>query len=160
MLLSGWLRVNAHPISKTCTRAEEVQEMRGEAARARGLGSFLQRPARRMSRLPAGGGVGLACSEPDGIRLAHQYRDNPRACVQRRKIDMDRRFFGVVLLVAGILALVYRGFTYTRETSQTEIGPVEIQVHDREWVNIPLWAGIATVVVGASLLLPLPQKSR
>lgn len=59
---------------------------------------------------------------------------------------------GLILLVLGILALVYGGFSYTREKADAKIGPVEIQVSEKERVNVPLWAGIAAVAVGGALL--------
>ena len=59
---------------------------------------------------------------------------------------------GLVLLVLGILALVYGGFSYTREKGDAKIGPIEIQVTEKERVNVPLWAGIGAVAVGGALL--------
>ena len=63
------------------------------------------------------------------------------------------RLVGVILLVAGLLALAYGGFSYTREKGDVKLGPVEIQVTEKERVNIPLWAGIAAAVVGGILLV-------
>ena len=65
------------------------------------------------------------------------------------------KVIGVVLIVAGVLALVYRGFTYTKETHTAKIPIVnaEIKVEDKERVTIPTWAGVAAVVVGGALLL-------
>ena len=62
-----------------------------------------------------------------------------------------------VLLVAGIAGLAYGGFTYTRETHSVHMGPIELNVKDKEHVNIPIWAGVAAVVIGAGLLL-VPVK--
>jgi hypothetical protein len=59
----------------------------------------------------------------------------------------------IVLLVGGILALLYGGFTYTRTTHDAKIGPLEFSVKDKERVNVPMWAGIAAVVAGGALLL-------
>jgi hypothetical protein len=59
---------------------------------------------------------------------------------------------GLVLLVLGILALVYGGFSYTREKGDAKIGPIEIQVTEKERINVPLWAGIGAVAVGGALL--------
>jgi len=73
---------------------------------------------------------------------------------------MDRKLIGILLLVVGVLALAYGGFTYTRETHEAEIGPVEVEVHDRERVNIPVWAGAAFVIGGAFLLIAQPQVKR
>jgi hypothetical protein len=62
------------------------------------------------------------------------------------------RMAGVVLLVLGILALVYGGFSYSREKGDAKIGPVEIEVTEKERVNVPVWAGIGAIVVGGLLL--------
>jgi len=63
------------------------------------------------------------------------------------------KMLGVILLVAGILALVYRGFTYTKETHKGDIGPIEFNVKEKEHVTIPIWAGVAAAVAGGALLL-------
>ena len=63
------------------------------------------------------------------------------------------RVMGIVLIVAGILALVYGGFTYTKETHDVKIGPIEMSVKDKETVNIPVWAGVGAIVVGGALLI-------
>ena len=62
------------------------------------------------------------------------------------------------LIVAGLLGLVYGGFSYTKETHETKIGPLELAVKDKERVNIPVWAGVAAVVAGG-LMLVVPRKS-
>lgn len=63
------------------------------------------------------------------------------------------RVLGIVLLVAGLLAVAYGGFSYTKDETAAKIGPVEIQVQEKERVNIPLWAGIGVAVAGAVLLI-------
>jgi hypothetical protein len=63
----------------------------------------------------------------------------------------------IVLLVAGALALAYGGFTYTKRTDKADIGPLTLSVKDKEHVNIPVWAGIAAVVIGVGLLA-VPAK--
>ena len=59
----------------------------------------------------------------------------------------------IVLIVAGVLALVYGGFTYPKESHQTKVGPIELNVKGSERVNIPVWAGVGAIVVGGVLLL-------
>ena len=59
----------------------------------------------------------------------------------------------LILIVLGVLALVYGGFSYTKETHDAKLGPLEVTVKDKETVNIPLWAGIGAVGVGTLLLL-------
>ena len=63
------------------------------------------------------------------------------------------KMLAVVLIIAGGLSLMYGGFSYTKETHQTKIGPIELSVKDTERVNIPIWAGVAAMVAGAILLV-------
>ena len=59
---------------------------------------------------------------------------------------------GLVLVVAGALALAFGGFSYTKDSSALKLGPIELSVKQKETVNVPLWAGIAAVVAGGLLL--------
>jgi hypothetical protein len=63
------------------------------------------------------------------------------------------KLLGAVLLGLGILALAYGGFSYTKTTDKVNLGPVHIQVEDKERVNIPLWAGVVIAIVGGVLLV-------
>lgn len=63
------------------------------------------------------------------------------------------RIAAIALIVAGVLGLVYGGFSYTRETHQAKVGPLELSVTENERVNIPLWAGIGAIVIGGVLLV-------
>ena len=60
---------------------------------------------------------------------------------------------GVVLIVAGVLGLLYGGFSFTRETHDVKIGPIELSVKEKESVNVPIWAGVAAIAAGAALLI-------
>ncbi len=64
----------------------------------------------------------------------------------------------IVLILVGALGLAYGGFSYTKETQQARIGPIELTVQDRQTVNIPIWAGVAAIMAGA-LLLFVPKNS-
>ena len=63
------------------------------------------------------------------------------------------KIVAIVLIIAGVLGLAYGKFTYTEETHDAKVGPLELSVKDKETVNIPVWAGIGAIVVGAGLLL-------
>jgi len=63
------------------------------------------------------------------------------------------RIIAIVLIVAGLLGLVYGKFSYTKETHDAKVGPIELSVKDKETVNVPVWAGVGAIVVGAGLLL-------
>ena len=59
----------------------------------------------------------------------------------------------VVLIAAGVLGLVYGSFSYTKDTHEANLGPIELSVKDKETVNIPVWAGVGAIVIGGALLL-------
>jgi hypothetical protein len=60
---------------------------------------------------------------------------------------------GVLLIAAGVAALVYGGFTYTEDTHSVDLGVAEVQLSEQEHVNIPVWAGVAAVAVGTLALV-------
>jgi len=62
------------------------------------------------------------------------------------------KMLGIALIVLGVLGLVYGSFTYTEETHDAKLGPIELSVKDKETVNIPVWAGVGAIVAGAALL--------
>lgn len=66
------------------------------------------------------------------------------------------RALGIALLVLGLLGIAYGGFSYTRDKTAAKIGPIEIEVKEKEHVNVPLWAGVAVAAVGAVLLVRKP----
>jgi len=59
----------------------------------------------------------------------------------------------IVLIVAGVLGLAYGSFSYTKETHDIKMGPIEMTVKDKETVNVPVWAGVGAIAIGAVLLL-------
>jgi drug/metabolite transporter (DMT)-like permease len=69
------------------------------------------------------------------------------------------KILGIVLLVGGILGLAYGGFTYTKSSSEVDLGIVAVEVQEQEHVNIPLWVGIGLAVAGGALLLVPSSKS-
>lgn len=62
------------------------------------------------------------------------------------------RFIAIALIVAGALGLAYGGFTYTRESHEVKIGPIELAVNEKKSVNIPVWAGGGALLIGVVLL--------
>ena len=86
-------------------------------------------------------------------------------CVATRRETMNAPFVGdedhmnttrliaIVLVVAGILGLVYGGFSYTKDTTAVKLGPIELSVKEKKQVNVPMWAGIGAIVIGGLLLV-------
>jgi hypothetical protein len=63
------------------------------------------------------------------------------------------KIFGILLIVAGALGLIYGGFTYTKETHSAKLGPITLQVKDKETVYIPVILSVAALGLGAFLLV-------
>ena len=59
----------------------------------------------------------------------------------------------IVLIVAGVLGLGYGSFSYTKQTHEVKMGPIEMSVKERETINVPVWAGAGAIAIGAALLL-------
>ena len=77
--------------------------------------------------------------------------------VQREMAMNAMKIVGIVLIVAGGLALAYGGFSFTKETHRAEIGPLKVAVQEKEQVNVPQWLGIGAIIAGVELLV-LPSK--
>ncbi len=63
------------------------------------------------------------------------------------------KLIAVGLIVAGVLALAYGGFSYTKDTTVVKLGTLEISAKEKQTVNVPMWAGIGAIVVGGLLLV-------
>ena len=70
-----------------------------------------------------------------------------------------RKILAVVLLAAGTLALVYRGFNYTSDKHTAHLGPIDFEMKEKKRLELPVWAGVAAIIAGAALLV-LPRKNR
>jgi len=60
---------------------------------------------------------------------------------------------GIVLIVAGVLALAYGGFSYTKDTHTADLGPIHMEVQEKESVNVPVWVGVGAILIGGLLLV-------
>jgi TRAP-type C4-dicarboxylate transport system permease small subunit len=68
------------------------------------------------------------------------------------------KILAVLLIVAGVLVLIYGGFSYISDTHTTDLGLFKLTFQDKERVYIPVWAGVVTIVVGSALLLFFAKK--
>ena len=65
----------------------------------------------------------------------------------------------VALIFVGVLGLAYGGFTYTSDRHEMQVGSMSVTMNEKRTVPIPLWAGIAAVLLGTGLLLVPAKKS-
>ena len=63
------------------------------------------------------------------------------------------RIAAIIIIVLGALALLYGGFSYTKDSTVAKIGPLELSAKKQETVNVPVWAGVGAIVVGGLLLV-------
>ena len=63
------------------------------------------------------------------------------------------KIVAIALIVLGVLGLAYGSFSYTKETHDIKVGPIELSVKDKETVNVPVWVGVGAIVAGGLLLL-------
>lgn len=68
------------------------------------------------------------------------------------------KVMAIVLILGGILGLLYGKFSYTKETHDLKLGPLEMSVAERGTVNVPVWAGVGAIVGGGVLLLYASKK--
>jgi drug/metabolite transporter (DMT)-like permease len=59
---------------------------------------------------------------------------------------------GIVLIVAGIAAILYGGFSYTDHRRAVDMGPMQIDMTEHHTVPIPPILGIAGILAGGALV--------
>lgn len=64
-----------------------------------------------------------------------------------------KQLAAIVLIVAGTLGLIYRGFNYTHETHEAKVGSFNFSISRKTRIAVPLWASIGLIVVGVGVLV-------
>jgi hypothetical protein len=63
-----------------------------------------------------------------------------------------RTLLGVILILVGVLALVYQGFTYTTHKKVLDIGPIQATKTEHHSVPMPPVLGIIALISGVGVL--------
>ncbi|UDF35267.1 UNVERIFIED_ORG: hypothetical protein LHJ69_22395 [Shinella sp. XGS7] len=63
------------------------------------------------------------------------------------------RLIAVLLIAAGVAGLLYGKFSYTKDSHDVKLGPVELSLKEKETVSVPTWAGVGAIAAGVLLLL-------
>jgi uncharacterized membrane protein HdeD (DUF308 family) len=63
-----------------------------------------------------------------------------------------KMFLGVALIVIGIIALVYQGFTYTTHKKVLDIGPIQATKEEHNTIPIPPVIGVIALISGVAVL--------
>lgn len=59
---------------------------------------------------------------------------------------------GILLIIAGVVALIYGGFSYTSQKKAVDLGPIQIDTTERHSVPISPVLGVLAIVGGAVLV--------
>lgn len=66
---------------------------------------------------------------------------------------MNKSSIGIVLIVLGLFALAYQGFTYTKREKVVDAGPLQISVDKEKTVSLPPILGGLALAAGVILLI-------
>ena len=69
------------------------------------------------------------------------------------------KIVGILLIIAGILMLIFRGFNFTQEKKLVDIGPLEINKQQKKFVGWRFYAGGVTLAAGIIVLVAGKKKS-
>ena len=63
------------------------------------------------------------------------------------------RIVGALLLVLGLAGFLTGGFSFTKESTQAQLGPLQLTVKEKESVAIPQWMSLGAMVIGGMVLV-------
>lgn len=75
-----------------------------------------------------------------------------RATTRKQKHLGDAmKILGVILVIAGVAALIYGGFTFTTKKKAVDMGPIQIDKTEHHSVPLPPLLGVVAIVGGGAL---------
>jgi hypothetical protein len=104
-------------------------------------------------------------AELAGCRLNYPHGSAIWTSVRRSSINRQESFMnstkitGIVLIVLGLAGFFTGGFSFTKDTTKANIGPLQLTVQEKEAVNIPQWLSMGAVLLGAVVLVMGSRKS-
>jgi drug/metabolite transporter (DMT)-like permease len=68
------------------------------------------------------------------------------------------KLFGTILILAGIVMIIFRGFNIQTEKKVVDLGPLEINKKENRWMGWPTYAGGIAVLAGIILVVSDKKK--
>lgn len=68
------------------------------------------------------------------------------------------RALGVVLMIAGVLALAYGGFSWTTHKKAIDMGPLQVERQKHHTVLLPPMLGVGALLIGGVLVFAGGRK--
>ena len=84
----------------------------------------------------------------------HEFR-----CFSNSLNPLFMKVVAIIFIVAGILMLIFRGFSFTQEKKLVDVGPLEINKKEEKSVGWPMYAGGLALAAGIIILVVDKKKS-
>jgi uncharacterized membrane protein HdeD (DUF308 family) len=65
----------------------------------------------------------------------------------------SKSLLGIALVIVGILALAYQGFSYTVPKKEVDLGPIQVTKEERHNVPLPPILGALALIGGIAILV-------
>jgi drug/metabolite transporter (DMT)-like permease len=62
------------------------------------------------------------------------------------------KIVGILLIIAGVIALVYGGFSYTTKKKDVDVGPLQVSHKQNHTVPLPPILGVVAIIGGGALV--------
>ena len=62
------------------------------------------------------------------------------------------KILGILLIIAGVVALVYGGFSYTTKKKDVDVGPIQVSHKQNHTVPLPPVLGVVAIIGGGALV--------
>lgn len=69
------------------------------------------------------------------------------------------KMLGIALIVLGVLALAYQGFTYTTRETVIDIGPIKATAERERTFPLPPVIGVVAIAGGVALMFAGSRKA-
>lgn len=69
------------------------------------------------------------------------------------------KLVGIILIVAGVLALIYGGIQYTSRDKVVDLGPLQVTATEKHTIPLPPVVGGLALIAGIALVLTDRRKS-
>jgi hypothetical protein len=76
----------------------------------------------------------------------------------QREEEFIMKPLGIILVVLGVLALIYQGFSYTTRKKVLDVGPIQATRQEHHTVSLPPILG-ALALIGGVVILAADRKS-
>lgn len=104
--------------------------------------------------------LSLPCKENlFALYIALHFEKQESSCSRRQRCsrhfdseDPTMKPLGIVLIIAGLVALIYGGIQYTSHKREVDMGPVQITKTEHHTIPLPPLLGVASIAVGGVLI--------